>query len=468
MKGDSKTRQPRRHTLTLAMIAKNETERLQECVASVKPIVDKIVVVDTGSTDNTVEVARGLGAKTISFAWCDDFSAARNASLGHATGDWVLVLDADEVVAPKDLSRIRAFVDEDEFDAVQFILANYCDECQSMWWTPVEESCAFAREFSGYIRVPLVRMWRNKPEYRFRGCVHETVLESIREAGGKIAQTDIVIHHYGKGAMTEEKSELYLNLGMRNVSERPDDPKAHHDVATQLKELGRLEEAEHHYRRALSLDPGFQVAQSGLVQVLAQSGRLGEAEEMLERMEKNGAPPEVSVNLAIIHMKRGRLESSMEKLRTALSRNGTDVVAHIYLGKVHERRHNTGSAEAAYRRAVELCPSYAPACAALRGFEMRQEAKSLLESGDGLGALKLLKEALNEDPADALTYNELGTVLDSLDQTEPAYRMVMRALECEPHLPSVHRNLKRIARRLGRLEEADRALAEAGVMDRVN
>jgi pentatricopeptide repeat protein len=378
------------------------------------------------------------------------------------------VLDADEVVAPEDLPRIRAFVDDDECDAVQFILANYSDECQSMWWTPVEESCALTRGFSGYIRVPLVRMWRNRPEYRFRGCVHETVLDSIRQAQGRIAETDIVIHHYGKGARAEEKSGLYLTLGMRNVSERPDDPKAHHDVATQLKELGRLDEAEHHYRRALSLDPAFQLAQTGLVQVFAQSGRLDEAVSLLERMEEDGAPTEVSVNLAIIHMKRGRLESAMQKLRTALSRKSTDVVAHIYLGKVHERRDETGAAETAYRRAVDLCPTYAPAGAALHAFEARQRANKLLESGDDVGALKLLKEAVTEDPVDALTYNQLGIVLDSLGQTESAYRMVMRALECEPKLPAVQQNLKRVASRLGRTEEADRALAETGENEPVN
>ena len=80
-----------------------------------------------------------------------------------------------------------------------------------------------------------------------------------------------------------------------------------------------------------------------------------------------------------------------------------------------------------------------------------------------MGALKLLKDAVNEDPADAITYNQLGTVLDSLGQREAAYRMLMRALECEPHLPEIHRNLKQVASRLGRMEEADQALAEAGV-----
>jgi glycosyltransferase involved in cell wall biosynthesis len=447
-------------TLTLAMIAKNESERLPECLASVKPIVDEIVVLDTGSTDDTVEVARSLGARTFRHDWSDDFSAARNESLRHATGDWILMLDADEIIAEPDLPRVRAFVDADEFDAVQLILANYCDECESMWWTPVEGTCALSRGFSGYIRVPLVRMWRNRPEYRFRGCVHETIVASIREAGGTIAQTDILIHHYGKDARTAEKSELYLRLGERNVAEQPDDPKAQADLATQFKELGRWEEAEHYYRRALSLDPDSLVAQSGLVQVFAQTGRLAEAERILKRIElQKAAPSHVAVNLAIILMRRGHLASAKEKLEAAVVHNPDDVVAHIYLGKVDERCAETSCAEAAYRRAVELCPAYGPAVAALRAFECREQAGKLVGVGDGLGALKLLKDAAEHDAADAMTYLALGSVLDSLDRTEAAYRMVLRAAESEPFLPVVRETLEGLARRLGRMDEAARVLA---------
>ncbi len=451
---------PGHRTLTLAMIVKDESERLPECLASVKPIVDEIVVVDTGSSDNTVQVARNLGARTFRYDWCDDFSAARNESLRHARGDWILMLDADEVIAESDLPRVRSFVDADGVDAVQFIVANYCDECESMWWTPVESTSPLSRGFSGYIRVPLVRMWRNRPEYRFRGCVHETIVESIREAHGRIAETDILIHHYGKGERTAEKSELYLRLGERNVTEQPDDPKAHTDLATQFKELGRWDEAEHSYRRALSLDPHSLVAQSGLVQVFAQTGRLAEAERVLEQMDsREDAPAYVSVNLAIILMKRGHLASAKEKLEAAVAHNPEDVVAHIYLGKVHERCADTTRADAAYRRAAQLCPAYAPAVAALRAFEFREQAGKLRESGNGLGALKLLKAAAEQDSADAMTYLALGSVLDSLGRTEAAYRMLLRAAECERFLPVVRQTLEGLARRVGRMDEAARVLA---------
>lgn len=82
--------------LSLSMIVKNEERFLPGCLESVKGLVDEIVIVDTGSTDGTKKIAESCRAKIIDFKWCDDFSAARNESLRHVTGDWVLYLDADE------------------------------------------------------------------------------------------------------------------------------------------------------------------------------------------------------------------------------------------------------------------------------------------------------------------------------------------------------------------------------------
>jgi pentatricopeptide repeat protein len=296
-------------------------------------------------------------------------------------------------------------------------------------------------------------------EYRFRGCVHETVVESIREAGGRIAETDIVAHHYGKDSKAQEKSRLYLDLGMRNVAERPNDPKAHYDLAVQLKDLGRTEEAERHYREALSLDPDSQLAQSGLVEVLARSGRLAEAEKILERMETDGSVRSASVNLAIVRMRRGDLESAMERLSAAVAGNPADVVAHIYLGKVHERCADMTSAEEAYRRAAETCPAFAPARAALDAFRMRMEARELLSSGDAPGALRLLKDAVDTEPTDAMAYAELGPVLMALGQGDAAYRMILRALESEPHLRGAREKLQEVAESLNRTAEAEEVLA---------
>jgi glycosyltransferase involved in cell wall biosynthesis len=97
--------------LSLCMIVKNESQNLPRCLASAKPHVDEIIVVDTGSEDDTPEIARQWGAKVSDFPWCDDFAAARNFSLSQVSSQWVLVLDADEelVVELTDLrSRLAA------------------------------------------------------------------------------------------------------------------------------------------------------------------------------------------------------------------------------------------------------------------------------------------------------------------------------------------------------------------------
>ena len=91
------------NTLSVCIIVKNEAALLGRCLNSIKSAADEIVVVDTGSTDNTVEIAESMGAKVVCTQWRDDFAWARNISIEHATGSWILWLDADDVVPPESL-----------------------------------------------------------------------------------------------------------------------------------------------------------------------------------------------------------------------------------------------------------------------------------------------------------------------------------------------------------------------------
>src|SRR3990172_9025878 len=93
-----KTEKP---TISLCMIVKNEEEHVARCLQSVKDVADEIIVIDTGSTDATVKIARSFGARVSKFKWIDDFSAARNFGLGKATKEWIFIMDADDVLPPE-------------------------------------------------------------------------------------------------------------------------------------------------------------------------------------------------------------------------------------------------------------------------------------------------------------------------------------------------------------------------------
>src|SRR5208283_5056820 len=102
----------RRTGISVCMIVKNEETRLAQCLRSVWPVAEEIIVVDTGSTDRTPEIAAAFGARVFAFRWTNDFSAARNFSLDQARLKWVLTMDADEVLAPQDYPALLAMTQE--------------------------------------------------------------------------------------------------------------------------------------------------------------------------------------------------------------------------------------------------------------------------------------------------------------------------------------------------------------------
>ena len=97
-------------TLSVCMIVKNEAANLHAAIEPVKDLADEVIVVDTGSSDDTRAIAERLGARVFDFPWCDDFAAARNEAIGHASSEWVLILDADDRLAPSEHEKLRALL----------------------------------------------------------------------------------------------------------------------------------------------------------------------------------------------------------------------------------------------------------------------------------------------------------------------------------------------------------------------
>src|SRR4051812_2485063 len=184
-------------TVSLCMIVRDEAARLGRCLASALPWVGEAVVVDTGSTDGTVEIARRAGARVLSFAWCDDFARARNHALDAATRPWALVLDADEVLVVDDgaawARAVAAAGDGPDERAADSRVA-YSIDCHDL----LDDGSAAVG--------PVMRLFRRDlPDMRYRGEVHEQVVAVAERRRAAAHARFLHIEHDGHtGAVVAE------------------------------------------------------------------------------------------------------------------------------------------------------------------------------------------------------------------------------------------------------------------------
>jgi glycosyltransferase involved in cell wall biosynthesis/tetratricopeptide (TPR) repeat protein len=226
--------------LSVCLIVKNEEHFLVRCLASVRDLASQIIVVDTGSTDRTIEIAKEHGAEVHHFVWCDDFSAARNAALEHATGDWVLALDADEELLPGHKETLRREMQDASILAYRLPI--------------IDKGC----EQEGCSHVP--RLFRNAPGLFFVGRVHEQVFSSIqvrcqqwglKNIPGKTA----LLHHGYTAEMVSDRNKIERNLRLLQlaIEELPGEPNLVMNLGLEMIRSGQFEAGLAQYREALRL-----------------------------------------------------------------------------------------------------------------------------------------------------------------------------------------------------------------------
>lgn len=204
--------------VSLAMIVRNEAADLPRALATAGDLVDEIVVVDTGSDDDTRQVAaaardrHGAAAKVFDFAWCDDFSAARNESLRHASGEWIFWMDADDWL---DGANRRALAE---------LFARLGDE--NVVYQMFHTSPAAADGGHPASVATQDRLFRNLPQIRWQGRVHEQIVPAVVRSGGAVRPTAIAILHSGYEFAAIRQHKLVRNLRLLELDriERPDDP----------------------------------------------------------------------------------------------------------------------------------------------------------------------------------------------------------------------------------------------------
>jgi tetratricopeptide (TPR) repeat protein len=285
-------------TIGLSMIVKNGGDDLRQCLNSVRSLVDQIVVADTGSTDDSIEIAREFGALILSIPWNDHFAEARNAALAPVTTDWVLVLDADEELSPEAAASIPALLTDTppSVAGYQLTIRNYTNAAfgriLGSLGRPNTDPYPRARKALSYCEHKICRLFRRRSDIAFYGRMHEAVEWDIRRAGLTCSLSELLILHYGTLADTscyEQKQHRYHRMLLEAVQETPDLSHLWVQLAITERSTARNPDAAlEAARRAVALVPSEYEAWQLIGEVLIERGRHLEAIEAIRRLPESG------------------------------------------------------------------------------------------------------------------------------------------------------------------------------------
>lgn len=344
--------------ISLCMITKNEEDCIKQALDSVKDLVKEIILVDTGSSDKTKEIAGKYTSSVFDFKWIDDFSAARNFSLEKATQPWILVLDADEIISKEDHEAIRELVKDDSIYGYSLIQRNYTNEKTLPGIVPNKKDYTESKDYFGYCENPLVRIFKNDKRIKFVNKVHEIVEPSIIKIHGKMGRTNIPIHHYGwdkPSNKLKDKKGLYLHISERQIILDPRNPRYYYDAAKIYRALNNLPKAELYFKKVIKLDPKYRNPFFNLGEIYQSQGMLNDA-ILCYKKAINLDPGDTNphVNLAVIFIQRGKLSVAEILLRKAIEINKNNVAAYDNLIAVYIKLKAGGKAKEIAKKAYEV------------------------------------------------------------------------------------------------------------------
>jgi tetratricopeptide (TPR) repeat protein len=388
------------------MIVKDEGRFLKNCLDSVRPIVSELIVVDTGSKDNTQAIAMALGAKIFQYRWEDDFSMARNFAVSKASHEWILVLDADETISSDDLPMIRKLVADSTKDAYTFIQRNYFKTKKPATFEVTSRNDPYqeSKPYSGWFPSELVRLFRNNKGYKFTGLVHELIEPSIIEKGGNIGQSSIPIHHFKaeKPKTHEEgRNEKYLALGLKQIELTPEDPKPYFEVGEMYLNEKQYDKALPFITRCIQLIESSSNPKNHLATYCYASFAAGKA--LVEMGQFQPA---------------ARIFQKLSEIYPAS-------MIFFFLGLSLSRTGKLDEAEKAYKKAIELNPD---------DMEMHNNLANLyIMMGKFSQAQEELDDALKlstgNDLADSIIYRNKGAAQMGAKDYQKAYQSFQKAIE---------------------------------------
>jgi glycosyltransferase involved in cell wall biosynthesis len=302
---------PRYNQISLSIMAKNEEANIERAIKSAQPIVDEVVVCDTGSTDRTVEIAKACGARVIEFPWdipTKGFSEPRNAAIRACTKPWILRLDADEVVPKEQLLNVWKLAQTDGVDAYLFPIRNYQEDPHEKGWD------------ANWVLSETLRMFINDPRIFFTRLVHEDIDDALVELGKtrkvNIVRTSVPLYHFGylkEKHSLNAKHDWYYKLAERQCELTPTDPRPFFIRAIHLYHSKKYDEALALYEKTVELDPKLWGAWNDIGVIKFNRAQYVEAHEAFLKAKAN-----IGTNSHQSHTKK--IDDNLKAIETTLQR----------------------------------------------------------------------------------------------------------------------------------------------------
>ncbi len=393
-----------RPKISLCMIVRDNARTIAPCLASIRPWVDEMIVVDTGSVDETPRIVESFGAKLYHFPWCDDFSAARNESLRHATGDWLFWMDSDDTIPPECGRGLRELV-ENQYDpsVIAYVMQVHC------LGSLEEEQAGMGLE-----AVDHVKLFRNLPELRFDGRMHEQILTAINrmEEHVRIQATNLYVVHSGSDrspAGQAKKLERDMRLLLMELAERPEHTFTLFNLGMTQLHLSRPADAADYLRRSLRA-----------------------ADSRDSHVKKAFAL------LALAEMQQRRYEEALAACRQGLKLQPHDVELRFREAGALKELGRLAEARDAYMALIDDRTTgafqFSSVMFGMKGCLARQNLGVILKAmGDLAGAERQWREVVRELPRYRMGWRELGETLVLLHRLEDADQLAGELLT-KPHL----------------------------------
>ena len=339
LKPSKKNKPKSKIKISACCMVKNEEKNLPRSLDSLKSQVDEIIIVDTGSTDRTIEIAENYGAKIIETTWQDDFSAPRNMAIDAASGDWIIFLDADEFFAAP--QKVRSAIEKlSGKDAILIPRINI-DESNggseiSRDWCP--------------------RIFKNVPHLRYHGLIHENITDLKHERlDYTFGNEDLTIYHTGYGSQVIE-SKLRRNLALIELEAQKYGHETRHDIALSdcYAGLKDFEKSLYHAQKALNSDVEAVASRGNLYHKILNAMReLHYPDEEMLRVAEEAI--KTLPNLPEFYAERGMILCGLDRLDEAyLSLHKSLEVWRNMKVDVHEESYFAGAADKVYMRLAEI------------------------------------------------------------------------------------------------------------------